>query len=243
MSRSRRCWHRRRSSSARSPRPPTCTAASVLVRETSEAVLRWANSTMTTNGHSHLRRVTVIALVAVEGGTAAGVVSSSVAVTDPASSATWSGRRGRRPRRRSGARRDAAARADRATTRPGPTPPPRPRSGCSGRSPSGLAEVLRRPAAPVRLRQPRARARPGWAPPPASAGAGCSRPARSSSTSKTPDLAGSAWAGASTADFTDVDVGRARRRRRAAAGLGRAPRHAARRAATRRCCRRRPWPT
>ena len=55
----------------------------VLVRESSEAVLRWANSTMTTNGHSTATRVTVIAFVAVEGGVAAGVVGSAEP-TDPA---------------------------------------------------------------------------------------------------------------------------------------------------------------
>ena len=54
----------------------------VLVRESSEAVLRWANSTMTTNGHSTATRVTVIAFVAVEGGVAAGVVGSAEP-TDP----------------------------------------------------------------------------------------------------------------------------------------------------------------
>lgn len=55
----------------------------VLVRQTSEANLRWANSTMTTNGHSSSGRVTVMAFVAVEGGVAAGVVGSAVTVTDP----------------------------------------------------------------------------------------------------------------------------------------------------------------
>ena len=56
----------------------------VLVRQTSEAALRWANSTMTTNGHSTSGRVTVIAFVDVQGGVAAGVVGSAVTVTDPA---------------------------------------------------------------------------------------------------------------------------------------------------------------
>jgi predicted Zn-dependent protease len=56
----------------------------VLVRQSSEANLRWANSTMTTNGHSSAGRVTVMALVAVEGGVAAGVVGSAVTVTDSA---------------------------------------------------------------------------------------------------------------------------------------------------------------
>ena len=54
----------------------------VLVTETSEAVLRWANSTMTTNGHTTARQVAVVALEAAgsgsggAGGTAAGVVSA-----------------------------------------------------------------------------------------------------------------------------------------------------------------------
>lgn len=56
----------------------------VLVRETSEAVLRWANSTMTTNGHSTAGTVTVVALAAVDGGVAAGVVSTSVVIGDVA---------------------------------------------------------------------------------------------------------------------------------------------------------------
>ncbi len=56
----------------------------VLVRENSEAVLRWANSTMTTNGLSTSGHVTVMAFVAVEGGVAAGVVGSAATVTDAA---------------------------------------------------------------------------------------------------------------------------------------------------------------
>ncbi len=56
----------------------------VLVRESSEANLRWANSTMTTNGLATSASVTVVALVDVEGGTAAGTVSTSAAITDPA---------------------------------------------------------------------------------------------------------------------------------------------------------------
>ncbi len=49
--------------------------AVALVREDAEAVLRWANSTMTTNGHTTDRRLTVITLVPLAGGTGAGVVS------------------------------------------------------------------------------------------------------------------------------------------------------------------------
>src|SRR5262249_14354631 len=56
----------------------------VLVTESSEAVLRWANNTMTTNGHSTSVSWSVISLVRVAGGTAAGVVSSSAGVRDAA---------------------------------------------------------------------------------------------------------------------------------------------------------------
>jgi predicted Zn-dependent protease len=59
------------------------TGCVVLVRESSEANLRWANSTMTTNGLATSASVTVVALVEVEGGTAAGTVSSSASITDP----------------------------------------------------------------------------------------------------------------------------------------------------------------
>ena len=59
-------------------------SCAVIVGESSRAALRWANSTMTTNGHSTEGSVTVVALVAVDGGVAAGVADSSVAVTDPA---------------------------------------------------------------------------------------------------------------------------------------------------------------
>ncbi|MBO0875885.1 MAG: TldD/PmbA family protein, partial [Pseudonocardia sp.] len=48
--------------------------------EYSSAVLRWANSTMTTNGHSTAVSWSVISLVRLADGTAAGVVSSSARV-------------------------------------------------------------------------------------------------------------------------------------------------------------------
>ena len=62
------------------PGGPDFVGRVVLVQQSSEAVLRWANSTMTTNGHSSSLSWSVIALVAVPGGTAAGVVSSSAQV-------------------------------------------------------------------------------------------------------------------------------------------------------------------
>jgi predicted Zn-dependent protease len=49
--------------------------AVALVREVSEAVVRWANSTLTTNGHTVERRLSVIVLVPLDGGTGAGVVT------------------------------------------------------------------------------------------------------------------------------------------------------------------------
>ncbi|GAA4884462.1 metallopeptidase TldD-related protein [Actinomycetospora straminea] len=49
--------------------------AVALVREVSEAVVRWANSTLTTNGLTVERRLSVIVLVPLEGGTGAGVVT------------------------------------------------------------------------------------------------------------------------------------------------------------------------
>jgi predicted Zn-dependent protease len=61
---------------ARRVRPDA--SAAVLVRETSEAVLRWANSTMTTNGATTDRTVGIVLLVPLPaGGTGAGVVRLS----------------------------------------------------------------------------------------------------------------------------------------------------------------------
>ena len=61
---------------ARRVRPDA--GAAVLVRETSEAVLRWANSTMTTNGATTDRTVGIVLLVPLPaGGTGAGVVRLS----------------------------------------------------------------------------------------------------------------------------------------------------------------------
>jgi predicted Zn-dependent protease len=54
----------------------------VLVTESSEAVLRWANSTMTTNGHTTSVSWSVISMVRLAGGVGAGVVTESRQVTD-----------------------------------------------------------------------------------------------------------------------------------------------------------------
>ena len=60
---------------------------------------------------------------------------------------------------------------------------------------------------------------------------------------KTADLAGSAWAGVSTADFTDVDVVALAAVAAAPARVGRAAASRCPPAATRRCCRRPRSPT
>ncbi len=66
------------------PKAPDCVGRVVIVTESSTAVLRWANSTMTTNGHSTSLDWSVISLVELPDGTGSGVVSSSVIVTEPA---------------------------------------------------------------------------------------------------------------------------------------------------------------
>ncbi|WP_300018337.1 metallopeptidase TldD-related protein [Pseudonocardia sp.] len=177
----------------------------VLVRESSEAVLRWANSTMTTNGHTTSGEVAVIALVAVEGGTAAGVVSSSVVVADAAQLADL-------VRAAEASARDAGPAQD---AMPLPTPVTSDPAwdegaaetsiGVFGPLAEGLAEVLRGPQrqygfathelATVWLGTS-AGVRRRWVQPTGSV----------ELNAKTPDLSGSAWVGASTADFADVDV-------------------------------------
>jgi predicted Zn-dependent protease len=177
----------------------------VLVRETSEAVLRWANSTMTTNGHTTARDTTVIAFVAVEGGTAAGVVGSSVAITDPAQLEQL-------VQAAEAAARDAGPAAD-AAPLPEPTaadgswdePPVETSIGVFGRFAEGLADVLGGPhrqygfasheLATVWLGTSSG-VRRRWVQPTGSV----------ELNAKTADLGSSAWTGASTADFTDVDV-------------------------------------
>jgi predicted Zn-dependent protease len=177
----------------------------VLVSETSEAVLRWANSTMTTNGHSTARRLTVIPLVAVEGGTAAGTASSGAAITGAAQLEELV-HAGIAAARDAGPSRDAA-----------PLPAP------TGEDPTwddaaaetsiavytsfaeGLAEVLAGPHRQYGFAHHQltttwlgtsAGVRRRWVQPTGSV----------ELNAKTPDLASSAWVGASTGDFTDVDV-------------------------------------
>jgi predicted Zn-dependent protease len=177
----------------------------VLVRESSEAVLRWANSTMTTNGHTTSGRVTVVALVGVDGGTAAGVVSSSVAVTDPAQLADLV-RAAEASARDAGPAQDAMPLPDPTGTDPTWADPATETSiGVFGAFAEGLAEVLGGPQRQYGFASHEltttwlgtsAGVRRRWVQPTGSV----------ELNAKTPDLSGSAWVGASTADFTDIDV-------------------------------------
>ena len=61
----------------------TCDDCIVVVRDKTQANLRWAGSTLTTNGVIQERSVTVIAFVAVDGGMASGGVSrTDVSLSD-----------------------------------------------------------------------------------------------------------------------------------------------------------------
>ena len=177
----------------------------VIVRETSEAVLRWANSTMTTNGHTTSGQVTVVAFVAVEGGTAAGVVSSSEAVTAVAQLEDL-------VRAAESAARDAGPARD-AVPLVGPAgddaswdePAAGTSIGVFARFAGDLAEVLAGPDRQYGFASHEVSTvwlgtstgiRRRWVQPTGSV----------ELNAKTPDLTGSAWTGASTADFSDVDV-------------------------------------
>jgi predicted Zn-dependent protease len=177
----------------------------VLVRETSEAVLRWANSTMTTNGHTTSGRVTVIAFVALDGGVATGTVSSSAALTEVAQLDDM-------VRAAEAAARDAGPAGDAVPlAEPGGDDPswaePAAETSISVFGPfaEGLAEVLAGPHRQYGFASHELSTvwlgtstgiRRRWVQPTGSV----------ELNAKTPDLAGSAWTGASTADFSDVDV-------------------------------------
>jgi predicted Zn-dependent protease len=181
------------------------TGCVVLVRENSEAVLRWANSTMTTNGHTTSGQITVIALVAVEGGTAAGTVGSGVAVTDPAQLTALVAAA-------AAAARDAGPAAD-ASPLPGPTggdptwdeAAQETSIGVFGDLAGDLADVLAGAQRQYGFASHEftttwlgtsAGVRRRWVQPTGSV----------ELNAKTPDLSGSAWAGVATSDFAGVDV-------------------------------------
>ena len=183
----------------------------VIVTESMQASLRWANSTMTTNGLCTDGSITVVALVAVPGGTAAGVAESSVAVTDPAQLAEL-------VVAAEAAARDAGPAPDAMPLPDGPggtdldaaastwaDPAAETSIGVFARFVDGLAEVLAGPQRQYGFAQhgvtttwlgTSTGVRRRWVQPSGSV----------ELNAKTPDLSGSAWAGVSTRDFTDVDV-------------------------------------
>jgi predicted Zn-dependent protease len=177
----------------------------VLVRESSEAALRWANSTMTTNGHTTSRRTTVIAFVAVEGGVAAGVVSSSVAVTEEAQLQELV-RAAEAAARDAGPAKDASPLVEPEADDPSWDEPAVETSiGVFGGFADGLADVLAGPHRQYGFASHELSTawlgtstgiRRRWVQPTGSV----------ELNAKTQDLTGSAWTGVSTADFTDVDV-------------------------------------
>jgi len=177
----------------------------VIVTETSEAVLRWANSTMTTNGHSTSREVSVVALVPVPGGTAAGVVSSSAAVTGSAGLEELL-RAAERVARGAGPAHDAMPLPQPGTDDPSWAQPAAETSiGVYDTFARGLGEVLSGPQRHYGFASHEVTTtwlgtstgvRRRWVQPTGSVELNV----------KSPDLESSAWAGASTADFTDVDV-------------------------------------
>jgi predicted Zn-dependent protease len=177
----------------------------VLVSETSEAVLRWANSTMTTNGHVTVRRVAVVALEQVEGGTAAAVVSSAVAVSDLAAVDDLV-TAARRAARGAGPARDVAPLPDPDVADPAWSDGPAETSiGVFGRLADGLATVLDGPLRHYGFASHEVTTvwlgtstgvRRRWVQPTGSVELNV----------KTRDLAGSAWTALSTTDFVDVDV-------------------------------------
>ncbi len=195
----------------------------VLVRETSEAVLRWANSTMTTNGHSTATHVTVIAFVAVDGGVAAGVAGSA-ALADTAQLVAAA----------EAAARDAGP-ADDAAPLPEPTADDPTWADPADGTTVGVFEKLAGDLGAV-FDSPQRHygfasheivttwlgtstgIRRRWVQPTGSVELNV----------KTPDLASSAWAGASTRRLHRRRHRRTRRRRRPQAGVGRPPRHPAR---------------
>ena len=82
-----------------------------------------------------------------------------------------------------------------------------------------------------------------WAPRPACGCATTSRPGTLELNGKSADLSRSAWVGAATRDFTDVDVAALDAELDAGGWAGRAADRAAAPGGTRRCCRRPRSPT
>ncbi len=179
----------------------------VIATESSEAVLRWANSTMTTNGHSTSLSWSVISMVQLAEGTGAGVVRSSVTVTHPAQIAA-AVRESEEIARQAGPARDAAPLPEPSGESPDWGAAAAPTSiGVFGRLAKQLADAFAAGRADRRLLYGFASheldttwlgtstgVRRRWV-----------QPTGSVELNAKQGLA-SAWGGVSTADFTDVDL-------------------------------------
>jgi len=189
----------------------------VLVTESSEAVLRWANSTMTTNGLSTAVRWSVVSLVRLAGadgaakGVAAGAVSSSAQVSD-SSEIEAVVRASDRAARQAGSARDVAE-------LPGPSgandpagwvdPAEETSIGVYGRLAEQLAEAFGRGRDGKRVLYGFAshEVATTWLGTSSGVRRRWTQPTGSVElNAKTADLSRSAWGGRSTADFTDVDL-------------------------------------
>ena len=231
---------RRSSSSSRRSRPRPPTRRSPTSSSSSEANLRWAGNSLTTNGADALAPVVVISFVDGGAGMAAGTVARTgtpdiaelVAASEQAARDAGPGR-GRRPAglRRAAGRRRLGRRPGRDLdpgvrgVRPGPrrrrSARPATAASCCSASPSTrCATTYLGTSTGLRLRhdQPTGRVELNG---------------------KSPDFSRSVWSGVGTRDFLDVSVAGARRRGRAQAGAGRSGGSSCRPGATRRCCRRR----
>jgi predicted Zn-dependent protease len=176
----------------------------MLVTETSEAVLRWANSTMTTNGQTTGWCWSVISFVRWAGGTAAGVISSSAPLND----AEETVRAAEAAARQAGPARDVAELPEaNVADADWDEPAPRTDIGVYGRLAEQLAEAFARARPADRLLYgfashelattwlgTSAGARRRWTQPTGSVELNAKARGRS------------AWGGRSTADFADVDL-------------------------------------
>lgn len=179
----------------------------VIVRETYQANLRWANNHLTTNGQMHGRELTVISTAPVDGGTAAAVITRQAGDDHDVAAQVLEAER---------VARSSAAAEDAADPLPAGDPDPDFDAPPAGTDIEVFAAVA--PALGQAFRQAEAEARLlfGFAEHIVStrylaASTGLRRRAvqrtgRFELNAKTADLTASAWVGAATADFTDVDV-------------------------------------
>ena len=222
----------------------------VIADESSTANLRWAGNTLTTNGVAASRSLTVISIdrradgtrgrrMVARSGVTPGQVEDLVREAEKAAAEASPGR-GR------GGPGDRAKRATVRIPRPGRRRRAAPTSGSSVRFAAQLGETLR--GAEAAGRKLYGFAEHGVTSTFLGTSAGVrarhDQPAgRLELNAKSADLARSAWAGAATRDFADVDVAAARRGARASGWPGRRGGSTCPPGGTRRCCRRPPSPT